>query len=229
MPAQKTAYRKNFTLVITFLVLISVTFVVALFISYDLTSKYVENEFASKKGEVMEQTLKPYNEFFQNKIPEITFYGGFLDSVLARNYVSSVFKEYAFVKKVVFYDVQVGTRLPVISHGNNLDIAVRSVYQYGRKKNGKVWGAKLGRVVDESDFLEMSAKLRTYIAASDTTRTPTQAELYKTFWNVKADKITYTNTLRPLDVKNYRELLRGKIISAPYKQNMMTFYLDPFC
>ena len=49
MKVQKNVYRKNFSLIIIFLVLISVTFVVALFISYNLTAKYVENEFASKK------------------------------------------------------------------------------------------------------------------------------------------------------------------------------------
>ncbi len=228
MPAQKTAYRKNFSLIIIFLVLISITFVVALFISYDLTSKYVENEFSSKKIEVLDQTIKPYNDFFYNKIPEITFYGGFLDSVSARNYASSVFKEYGFVKKVVFYDVQIGTRTPVIPHGDNLDISVRGAYLYGTQKNGTIWGSKLNHLVNEADFTEMAAKLRNYVAYYDTTRASTQDELYKTFWNVKPNKITYTNTLRPLDVKNYRELQHGKTVSAPYKQNMMTFYLDPF-
>ena len=226
MQAQKTAYRKNFLLIIIFLVLIFITFVVSLFISYSLTAKYVENEFASKKIEVLEQTIKPYNDFFSNKIPEIQFYGGFLDSVSARKYALSVFNEYQFVKKVVFYDVQIGTRLPVVYQGNNLDISVKAIYVYGHQ-NGKIWGARKNHSADETDFIEMAAKLRSYIAFSDTTRAPTQDETYKTFWNVKPNKITYTNTLRPLDVKNYRELLRGKMVSEPYKQNMMTFYLDP--
>jgi two-component system phosphate regulon sensor histidine kinase PhoR len=226
MQAQKTAYRKNFLLIIIFLVLIFITFVVSLFISYSLTAKYVENEFASKKIEVLEQTIKPYNDFFSNKIPEIQFYGGFLDSVSARKYALSVFNEYQFVKKVVFYDVQIGTRLPVVYQGNNLDISVKAIYVYGHQ-NGKIWGARKDHFADETDFIEMAAKLRNYIAFSDTTRAPTQDETYKTFWSVKPNKITYTNTLRPLDVKNYRELLRGKMVSEPYKQNMMTFYLDP--
>jgi two-component system phosphate regulon sensor histidine kinase PhoR len=226
MQAQKTAYRKNFLLIIIFLVLIFITFVVSLFISYSLTAKYVENEFASKKIEVLEQTIKPYNDFFSNKIPEIQFYGGFLDSVSARKYALSVFNEYQFVKKVVFYDVQIGTRLPVVYQGNNLDISVKAIYVYGHQ-NGKIWGARKNHSADETDFIEMAAKLRNYIAFSDTTRAPSQDETYKTFWSVKPNKITYTNTLRPLDVKNYRELLRGKMVSAPYKQNMMTFYLDP--
>jgi two-component system, OmpR family, phosphate regulon sensor histidine kinase PhoR len=90
MKAQQSVYRKNFSLIIAFLILISVTFIVALFIAYNLTSKYVENEFASKKIDVLEQTIKPYNDFFQNRIPEITFYQGYLDSASAAKYSGSV-------------------------------------------------------------------------------------------------------------------------------------------
>jgi two-component system phosphate regulon sensor histidine kinase PhoR len=86
MQAQKNIYRKNFSLITAFLVLITVSLVIAVIISYNLTAKYVENEFASKKIEVLDQTTKPYNDFFQLKIPEITSYQGFLDSTSAANY-----------------------------------------------------------------------------------------------------------------------------------------------
>src|SRR5258708_27701947 len=79
MKVDQSVYRKNFSLIIAFLILISVTFIVALFISYGLTSNYVENEFSSKKIDVLEQTMKPYNDFFSNRIPEITYYQGYLD------------------------------------------------------------------------------------------------------------------------------------------------------
>src|SRR5260221_14367942 len=108
MKANQSVYRKNFSLIIAFLILISVTFIVALFITYSLTSRYVENEFTSKRIDVLEQTIKPYNEFFQNRIPEITFYQGYLDSTSAAKYSSSVFKDYPFVKRIIFYDVQIG-------------------------------------------------------------------------------------------------------------------------
>jgi len=78
--AQKTIYRKNFSLIIIFLILITVILVLAFITAYDLTAKYVENEFSSKKIDVLEQTIKPYNDFFQNKIHEVTSYQGFLDS-----------------------------------------------------------------------------------------------------------------------------------------------------
>lgn len=112
MKAEQSVYRKNFYLIISFLILISVTFIVALFISYNLTDNYVENEFAAKRIDVLEQTIKPYNDFFQNRIPEITFYQGYLDSASAAKYSGSVFKDYPFVRRIAFYDVQI--------RGNNL-------------------------------------------------------------------------------------------------------------
>jgi len=227
MPVHKNAYRKSFLLIIIFLVLISVTFVVALFVSYNLTAKYVENEFGSKKIEVLEQTIKPYNDFFQNKIPEITSYQGFLDSASAAKYATSVFHDYAFVRSIVFYDVLIGSKAPITIRRNNLNISVRSIYQYWYKK-GKVFGAKRISPSDESDFKEMAVKLSNYIAFSDTGRVSSQDELFKTFWDVKPNKISYTNILRREDIKIYRELQQRNTVSASYKQNMMTFHLDPY-
>ena len=73
MKAQQSVYRKNFSLIIAFLILISVTFIGALFVAYNLTSKYVEGEFASKKIDVLEQTIKPYNDFFRTGYPKLPF------------------------------------------------------------------------------------------------------------------------------------------------------------
>ncbi len=92
------------------MVLISVLFLVALFVSYDLNAKYVENEFTSKRIDILEQTIKPYNDLFQNKIPEITSYQGFLDSASAAKYAYSVFQDYPFVTKVVFYDARISNQ-----------------------------------------------------------------------------------------------------------------------
>src|SRR5580704_17104164 len=102
-------YRKNFSLIIAFLILISVVFVVALFVSYELNARYVENEFDSKKVDVWEQTIKPYNDLVQNSIPEITSYQGFIDSALAARYAGSVFIKYPFVQKIVFYDATISS------------------------------------------------------------------------------------------------------------------------
>ena len=76
MAAQQSVYRKNFSLIVSFLILISVTVIVALFIAYGVTATYVENEFSSKKIDVQEQTKKNYKDFYSNSIQEITYYQG---------------------------------------------------------------------------------------------------------------------------------------------------------
>jgi two-component system phosphate regulon sensor histidine kinase PhoR len=220
-------YRKNFSLIIIFLILISVTFVIALIVSYNLTDNYVENEFASKKIDVLEQTIKPYNDLFQSKIPEITSYQGFLDSASAAKYADSVFRDYPFVKEVIFYDMQIGNQKNSTIIKNNLGISLKATYQY-RPQNGKVHGSKEKLTADESNFKQMAIKLSNYIEFSDTSRGSTQDEIFKTFYDVKPNQISYSNILRREDVKIFRELKKQAHPSSFYKQNMMTFFLDPY-
>jgi two-component system phosphate regulon sensor histidine kinase PhoR len=227
MKLHKGVYRKNFSLIIVFMALISVTLVIALVISYNLTSKYVENEFASKKINVLEETIKPYNDFFLNKIPEITLYQGYLTNTSAANYVNSVFRTYPFVKKVDFYEIAIGSKPVAIKGGDNLSIAIRSVYEY-RVKGGVVAGIQHKSDVNEEDFRDMAIKLNDYIANSDTTRGSTPDEIFKTFYDVKPNKISYMNILRREDVKIYRDLQQRVQPGVTYKQNMLTFLLDPY-
>jgi len=227
MKKQDNSYRKNFSLVAVFLVLTSVIFIIALFVSYSLNAKYVENEFDSKKLSVQEQTTRPYNNLFQNKITEITSYQGFIDSVTAAHYADSVFHNYNFVRQIVFYDVQIGNQNEGIVVKNRLSIAIKSMYLF-RPKNKKVEGIRIWNTKGEADFEQMATKLAGFIALSDTTRNATQDEVYKTFYDVKPGKISYTNILRREDVKNLRGLQMHP--NSPYfsKQSMMTFFLDPY-
>jgi len=111
---------------------------------------------------------------------------------------------------------------------NNLSIAAKAVYQYWHV-NDKVYGAEQRRSVNEDDFREMAIKLSNYVAFSDTSRVSSQDELFKAFWDVRPDKISYTNILRREDVRIYRDMqMLGNNKGASYKQNMMTFYLDPY-
>ncbi len=220
-------YRKNFSLIIVFLVLISVSFIVAIFVSYSLNAKYVETEFSSKKIDVLEQTIKPYNDLFQIKIPEITSYQGFLDSASAAKYADAVFHDFAFVQKVLFYDVKISNAKNSTVVKNNLGITINAIYQF-TPLNGSVSGIRIWNTANEDDFKQMATKLSDYIAFSDTTRSSTQDEIYKTFYDVKPYKINYSNILRREDVKLFRELQRHTSPSSFYKQNMVTFILDPF-
>jgi two-component system phosphate regulon sensor histidine kinase PhoR len=224
MKVQKNLYRKNFSLITAFLVLITVSLVIAVIISYNLTAKYVENEFASKKIEVLDQTVKPYNDFFQLKIPEITSYQGFLDSASAANYSGTVFKSYPFVRRVLFYDIQIGNPASK-ERPDKQGISIKTVYQY-RPKRGGVKGFKDSVWANAGDFKEMALKLSNFISVADTSRQPTQDEIFRTFYNVTPDKISYLNIPRREDIRIYQSLLKNGGTKAFYKQNMLTFLLD---
>jgi len=224
---QGNIYRKNFSLIIVFLVLISVTFIVALFVSYNLNAKYVENEFGSKKIDVLDQTIKPYTDFFQNSIPLITSYNGFLDSASAGKYADEIFKEFPFVRRIVFYDMIMGGQKNSVIVKNNLGISLRGVFVY-KPFGNKTKGFKIAHLADETDFRQMAGKLSNFITYSDTSRATTQTEVFRTFYDIKPNQITYSNILRRTDVKTYRELQKHPNSSQFYKQNMMTFVLDPY-
>ena len=202
MNGTRNIYRKNFSLIIVFLVLISVTFIIALFISYDFTANNVENEFSSKKIDVLEQTIKPYNDLFQNKIPEITSYQGFLDSTSAAKYAEAVFHDFNFVQRVLFYDIKIGDQKNSTVIKNNLGITINSIYQY-RMQNNAVSGIRIWNTTNEDDFKQMAIKLSDYVAFSDTTRSSTQDEIYKTFYDVKPDKISYSKHFAPRRCKGF--------------------------
>ncbi len=226
MKPQQSVYRKNFSLIIAFFAFISVSLIIGLFITYNLTSKYVDNEFVSKKGDVLEETLKPYNDFFSNRIPEITLYQGYLTNSSALGYSDSVFRDYPFVRKISFYDIAISSKVNAGGDHNNLDIELKTVYQY-HMKNGYTTGVELKNATDKTDFNEMAVKLNDYIARADTSRASSPDEIYNAFWNVQPDKISYMNILRRQDVKIYRDMQDNVQPGVVYQQNMLTFVLDP--
>jgi len=225
MQADKSVYRKNFSLIIAFLILISVTFIVALFIGYKLTANYVETEFSAKKIDVQEQTIKSYNDLFQNRIPEITFYHGFLDSASAVHYSDSVFNDYPFVNRIVFYDVAISKATNPQVDGRALGVTLQSLYEY-TKHNGKIEITRKGRPEDYSDFEAMADRLNNFVAVADTSREPTQDDKFNAFYGIQPQKISYLNILSREEVKRYRELQKGGNNGTVYKQNMLTFDLD---
>jgi two-component system phosphate regulon sensor histidine kinase PhoR len=224
--AHKHVYQKNFSLIAAFLILISVTLVVALVIAYNFTESYVKNEFSLRKLNVLEQMMKPYNDFFQNRIPEITSYQGFLDSASAANYAGSVFNDYPFVKQIQYDEIAIGNK-PNSSTGNAMGITVKAVYEYRPARRG-VAGIKQPVNTVDADFANMKAKFNYFIVVADTSRVPNQDEIYRTFYDVKPSKISYLNIPRREEIKAYRDLQKGGRTGAYYKQNMMTFMLDVY-
>ena len=221
MKAHNNVYRKNFLLIIAFLILISVTLVIALFLAYNFTEKNVEGEFALKKDDVLKQTANPYYDFFNNRLPQMSIYNGFMDTTSARKYIDSVFNDYAFINSVVFYQISVGNKANVKAHGNKLSITARSIYHY-KKVKGKITISQPHDAIDTDDFKHMADKLGDYITSYDTTSLQVQND---PFYDIKPGKISFLNILGREDMKAYHELERTNRV-ASYKQNMMTFSLN---
>lgn len=234
MTADKNSgYRKNFSLIITFLILISVFFVLSLFLAYNFSKKFIENEFVSEKVNVLEASIKPYNEFFQNKLPEVSYYNGYLDSATTSRFVDTLLLQYPFVSRVVFYDTEVST-IPVRDGLNigHFTMGPKYVYQFGSLV--PMDSVKLFAKNDPStalrgdEFNTLGIKLINYIENLDTARAPTADELFSNFSVVRSNKITYLNIPRFEDLKMYKQMMQRKLSTSPvYQQDMLTFYLDP--
>jgi two-component system phosphate regulon sensor histidine kinase PhoR len=232
MTKQKSVYRKNFSLIIAFIVLLSAILVVALFITYNLTRKYVASEFSSKKIEVFEQTIKPYDDFFHNKIPRITTYAGFLNQSSAAAYVTSVFKSYPFVKSVDFYHFYISNHPnPLAVHTGNLNMAVKNAFHFTPALNNDgpvqykvIAGNDIKR---KDDFSLMALKLSKFIQEVDTTHSYTLDETFSTFYDIKPNKISYINNPSLEYLRIYRDLLTKKETSSLYPQDLMVFSLNP--
>ncbi|WP_158797282.1 sensor histidine kinase KdpD [Pedobacter sp. L105] len=229
-----SGYRKNFSLILTFIVLISALFILSLFLAYNFSKKFIENQFVSEKVKVLEGSIKPYNEFFQNKVPEISYYNGYLDSATTSKFVDTILNDYPFVSKVVFYDSEI-SNTPVKDGLNtsHFSFGPKYIYQFGDLV--PLDSVKLFSREDTKkfslgdDFNTLGIKMISYIESLDTTKVPGQDELFTHFSNIRTNKITYVNIPRLADLKVYKQMLRSKLDPSPvYQQDMLSFYLDPY-
>ena len=235
MPAEKkSGYRKNFSLILTFIVMMTLLFGLSLLLAYRFSTKFIENQFVSEKVNVLEKSIKPYNDFFQKKLPEVSYYNGYLDSATASNFVDTLLMQYPFVSKVIFYDSEVKNS-PVRDGLNTgkFSFGPKSIYQFGTLV--PVDSVELfsrdhtQNFIVGDDFNALALKLVTYIESLDTSKTPSQDELFSNFSNVRSNKITYLNIPRVEDLKMYKMMIRKAIKAQPvYQQDMLSFHLDPY-
>lgn len=235
MEVKKPFYRKNFSLIITFIVLISLSFVLALILAYSLTSKNVENDFSSKKIETFERIIQPYNDFFQNSIPEISYYQGYLDSASARKYVSDITTRYPFVQRAIFYDTEISNHL--LDDGlraGRLALGPKAVYQFGRSvskdsvvlfKNNRPNSLSL-KTADE--FNKMAIKFSGFIEAADTTKALSNDQIFSTFYSIYPNRITYLNIPRREEISIFKDLMLNERPKSPvFEKDMFSFLLNP--
>ncbi|WP_113654461.1 sensor histidine kinase [Pedobacter namyangjuensis] len=235
MVSQKdSGYRKNFSLIVTFIGLISVVFILSLFLAFNFSKKNIENDFVSAKANVLEESIKPYNDFFLNKLPEISFYNGYLDSASASKFTDTILMQYPFVSRVTFYDTEVKNER-YEDHGINLGdfaIGMKNVYQFGKSvhkdsvrlfgQNEAVKGAGL------EDFNPVTLKLINFIQKLDTTKVPTQEDLFSNFTDIRHNRIDYFNIPSFEILKVYKRMISTKLETEPvYQQDMLSFELDP--
>lgn len=225
MKVPDTVYRKNSSLIIAFLSLVTTTLIVGLVVAYKLTAQKVEGDFAVKKNNVADQSvIGTYNDLYRNKIFEINAYSGLLDSVSARIYVDSVFKNFPFVSKVVFYQVIVSSP-PLTDITTNLAVKAPGVIEYFPANADR--RISDGNEVNLNDLRQMAEKLNSYIARYDTLRGP-GIDQQAAFYNTRPGKISFLNIPSNADLKTYHDLQGSKNPTTFYRQNMMTFYLDPY-
>ncbi|MES2827154.1 MAG: HAMP domain-containing sensor histidine kinase [Bacteroidota bacterium] len=235
MPAEKkSGYRRNFSLIITFIAMMTVLFSLSLLLAYRFSTKFIESEFVSEKVNVLEQSIKPYNDFFQKKLPEVSYYNGYLDSATASNFVDTLLLQYPFVSKVVFYDSEV--KNSPVNDGLNtgkFSFGPKNIYQFGSlvpQDSVELFSRENTRsFIVGDDFNALALKLAAYIESLDTSRTPTQDALFSNFSNVRSNKITYLNIPRLEDLKMYKRMIHRELEPHPvYQQDMLSFHLDPY-
>lgn len=234
--AKKISYRKNFVLIMSFMGLITISLIIALYVGYSLTKKFIENEFSSLKIDVLDQTIEPYNTLFQNKIPELSFYQGFLDSLSASKYSDTVFKKYPFVSHILFYDSDVSNH--PIRDGlkvNRLSIGLKTLYRFGR--NTPPDSIVLFRETDpqllslslSDEFNKIGLKFASYLESADTTKALTSDQIFKIFFSIVPGKISYMNIPRREDIKIYQDLMFKNQPSSPlYDLDIFSFELNPY-
>jgi len=225
--ATQNYYRKNYWLITIFVVLASVLFIIALGLAKKYTRDVIESEFVGKKVDVLERNIASYNDFFFNRIPEVSFYQGYLDSATATIYADSILNKYAFVNRIVFYDVHIGRRI------SGLSISPKTVYQFSRNNlNGEIiYADKQDSTLDirvADDFNSMASKLANFIDLADTSRSVNNDEINNFFYTVVPEKITFMNIPRKEDIKVYKQFEEGNTDNTSiYEHDIFTYYIDP--
>ena len=229
-----SGYRKNFSLIATFIGLISIVFILSLFLAYKFSKKNIENDFVSAKANVLEESIKPYNDFFLNKLPEISYYNGYLDSATASKFVDTLLMQYPFIVNAVFYDTEVKNE-NYFENGINLgnfSIGMKKVYQFERvtfKNTTRLSGKS--QVKNSSaleNFNSVAFKLINFVQKLDTNRVPSQEELFSNFTNIQSNRINYFNIPSFEILKSYKKMVNSKLENEPiYQQDMISFKLNP--
>lgn len=234
MSKSPVRYRKNFGLLIAFLVVVTALYIVAVGLARSTVANHVESEFYNRKTEVFDNSMKPFNDFLYNGIPEVSYYQGFLDSVQARQFAERILRKNPFVERAVFYDVMV-TNSQEIHRGvrflNNLLIHPKSIISFGLDSEYRLTAQSRfeeGNQPFWDDFNNMAIRLYGYLDKVDESTTLTEDEIYRVFYSFSPGKIAYLNIPRVNDLLAYKTLIANPgLPDFFFEQDMFIFQIDP--
>ncbi|MEJ5054743.1 sensor histidine kinase [Sphingobacterium sp. MYb382] len=226
-------YRKIFGLLVAFMVLVTLLFIGAMIFARTMLANLVESEFNNRKVEVLDQSVQPFNEFFNDKIPEISYYQGFLDSVKASDYANDVLRKNPFVEKVLFYDVTV-TNSDSVEKGikyNHLMVYPKSIISFVLNKENKFIAERKNSAGVQDyveDFNSMVLKFVGFLDGVTDSTTMTDTDIYKVFYAMGAGKVSYMNIPRVTDLLAYkRMMLLADMPKMAYDQDLFMFVINP--
>ncbi|TDS16191.1 sensor histidine kinase [Sphingobacterium paludis] len=233
MAYNQLKYRKNFGLLIAFVVLVTILFVVAMLAARSMIANFIETEFNNRKVEVFDQSVQPFQEFFNDKIPEISYYQGYLDSVKAASYVNDIVRKNAFVESVLFYDITV-TNSDSIEAGikyNHLLVYPKSVISFQLDEQNRLVAERKESTETRAyteDFNSMVLKFVAFLdRVNDSTRM-SDSDIYKVFYTLNAGKVSYMNIPRIADLLAYKRLMSSQENPVVwYDQDMFLFLINP--
>lgn len=227
-------YRKNFGLLLVFLLFVTLLFVISVFFARTITSNFVQTDFNNRKAEVFDETIKDFNEFFQEKIPEVAYYQGFMDSVQAKEFSNTVLRKYPFVQKIEFSDI-VFTNIDSAQRQmriGNFGASSKSSYQYQLSADYRLQSIKQtasGDLSSNEELYSVFLRLCTWLGRDqiDTTKIA-NTEIYKLFYNIQPGKISYLNIPRMTDILAFRNMMiDANYQKSVYEQDFYVFYILP--
>lgn len=233
MANNQLKYRKNFGLLIAFAVFVTILFVVAMILARAMMLNFVEAEFNNRKVEVFDQSVQPFNTFFDEKIPEISYYQGFLDSSKASEYANDVLRKNPFVEQVLFYDITI-TNSDSIESGikyNHLLVYPKSVVSFSLDKDNRMITQRIRGVETREYDEDFNSMVLKFVGLLDRVTDATKLsddDIYKVFYTLGAGKVSYMNIPRISDLQAYKQMMSStEAPIAAYDQDMFVFLLHP--
>src|SRR5690606_5158920 len=159
------------------LLFVTLLFVISVFFARTITTNFVQTDFNNRKAEVFDETISDFNEFFQEKIPEVAYYQGFMDSVQAKDFSNAILRKYPFVQKIDFSDI-LFTNIDSIERQmriGNFGASAKSSFEYKLTKDFKLQSSRQsseGDLSSNEELYSVFLKLCTFLGREniDTSR-----------------------------------------------------------